>query len=58
MSIQIQSLDFDPNRFLLFLLSLSHVNVSTFQMIKQILMSDKDNLSKPKLEFLNDDFVY
>lgn len=52
------SLPQNPYRFLLFLLFLSHFNVSTFQMIKQILMSDKDNLSKHKLEFLNDDFVY
>jgi len=29
-----------------------------FQIIKQILTSDKDNLSKYKMQFLNDVFIY
>ena len=28
-----------------------------FQTIKQILISDKDNLRKYKMQFLNDDFI-
>lgn len=28
-----------------------------FQIIKQVLMLDKDNLSKSKMQLLNDDFI-
>lgn len=29
-----------------------------FQIIRQILISDKGNLSKLKIQFLNNDFIY
>ena len=43
-----------PHRFILFLL---FCHTCMFQIIKQILISDKDNLRKYKMQFLNDDFI-
>lgn len=46
--------------FAVFLISrfvhICHINI--FHIIKHILMSDKDNLSKYNMQFLNDDFFY
>ena len=44
-----------PYRFILFLL---FCHTYMFQIIKQTLISDKDNLRKYKMQFLNDDFIY
>lgn len=42
---------FDP-------LHLSHYLSHMFQIIKQMLILDKDNLSKYKIQFLHGDFIY